>query len=529
MHAYGCGFVGIRAATITEVLSKKSNFGPNSLLKSARNFSIQELIYLTSVYTVAWGPLLLLNKTIFWDDWVFETSSHEVLRNIYSVRGTPYEFWYWSTGWMLSPLFFRFVTFFSYLIGSILFGLILFKLPERIFTRNSIVSIIAISLVLPLNLARGSNCTSHYALTFLIFHCAWYLMITSKTKLKTSAAFALFAYSFTTNSLLFYFIWPFVHFLYLGFKNNYSNKKLILRQITLACLPITWFGLKRLLFVPFGSAAGYNDLIYKYVIIGFLVFFLIALAALRWYCLEHIAPFADGAKIFLILFGITVLASGMLPYFSVGYFPPYVSWNTRHEFLQSSGISIIVLGFSMLISSIGMHRIGQYIPKLVIGIAMTASFLYSLSFLNDASKQKTIIDLIAMNSLVSESSTIIFDDTTTKSNIFDRPYDSTEWTGFLHKAFGDSTRFGLNANQFEIDRLFNSDFVNNESAFSVPGYVVGKSAILVTIYYLEPVNDSLDDIPLLRYFAFNRPKLGIRSQFVTKTEILARGLADPNL
>jgi hypothetical protein len=347
--------------------------------------------------------------------------------------------------------------------------------------------------------------------------------------LKTSAAFALFAYSFTTNSLLFYFIWPFVHFLYLGFKNNYSNKKLILRQITLACLPITWFGLKRLLFVPFGSAAGYNDLIYKYVIIGFLVFFLIALAALRWYCLEHIAPFADGAKIFLILFGITVLASGMLPYFSVGYFPPYVSWNTRHEFLQSSGISIIVLGFSMLISSIGMHRIGQYIPKLVIGIAMTASFLYSLSFLNDASKQKTIIDLIAMNSLVSESSTIIFDDTTTKSNIFDRPYDSTEWTGFLHKAFGDSTRFGLNANQFEIDRLFNSDFVNNESAFSVPGYVVGKSAILVTIYYLEPVNDSLDDIPLLRYFAFNRPKLGIRSQFVTKTEILARGLADPNL
>lgn len=510
------------------MLFKKPNFGPNSLLKSARNFSIQELIYLTSIYTVAWGPLLLLNTNL-WDDWMLETSSHEVVRNYYSARGTSYEFWYWSTGWMLSPLFFRLVTFFSYFIGTILFGLILFKLPERIFTRNSIVSIIAISLVLPLNLARASNCVSHYALTFFVFHCAWYLMITSKTKLKTSAAFVLFAYSFTTNSLLFYFIWPFVHFLYLGFKNNYSNKKLILRQITLACLPITWFGLKRLLFVPFGAFADYNNLIYKYVIISFLIFFFIALAALRSYCLEHMTPFADGVKVFLILFGITVLASGMLPYFSVGYFPPYVSWNTRHEFLQSSGISIIVLGFSMFISSIGMRRIAQYIPKLVIGIAMTASFLYSLSFLNDASKQKTIIDLMTMNSLISESSTIIFDDTTTKSNIFDRPYDSTEWTGFLHEAFGDSTRFGLNANQFEIDRLFNSDYISNETTISVPGYVVGESAILVTIYYLKPVNDPLIDIPILRYFAFNRPKLGIRSQFVTKTEILARGLADLNL
>ena len=291
---------------------------------------------------------------------------------------------------------------------------------------------------------------------------------------------------------------------------------MLIKQLALFCLPISWFGAKNLFFIPHGPLVNYNTLVYKYLVVGFCIFAFISFSALTFYYREHVTRSSNGLRFFLIMFGFAVLVSGMLPYFSVGYFPPYVSWNSRHEYLQPFGVSIIALGISAFFSSIGMLRLAKHFPKMIIGIATITTFLFSLSFLNDASKQASIIELIKEDSRILKSSTIIFNDKTTKTNIFDRPYDSTEWSGFLHRAFGDTTRFGLNANQSEIYRLFNSDFVNSDSKLFIPDrYIVRNSAVFVTISYFEPSIGLLENVPILRYFAFSRPRLTITSRIVT--------------
>jgi hypothetical protein len=46
-------------------------------------------------------------------------------------------------------------------------------------------------------------------------------------------------------------------------------------------------------------------------------------------------------------------------------------------------------------------------------------------------------------------------------------------------------------------------------------YIVRNSAVFVTISYFEPSIELLENVPILRYFAFSRPRLTITSRIVT--------------
>jgi hypothetical protein len=488
-------------------------------------FNRKEYLSLLIMYSLAWGATLLLNRSLFWDDWIFEQYNLQQLRTIYSVRGTPYEFWYWSIGWYSSPVFFRFVTFTCYFIGSLLFGQVLFQFSWNFLTRRNIFLITALTMVLPLNLARASVCTSHYALTYFCFFLGWYLLIVKRNRFYFTLSVIFFVYSFTTSSLLFFYLWPVSHYLFIKCIKSRNADRPLGRKFVLLILPIAVFIIKRLIFEPYGAMSDYNSIRLHYLMAG-LFLLALPLTTLLWITTSRFNVRNAKLKMWMpLISGIAILLSGMLPYFAVGYFPPYVSWNTRHEYLQSIGFAIAIIGFSGVLSHNLKWLSKTLIPKLVLMVAVITTLAFSISFYFDSQKQASIVQTISQDPVISSASTVFFVDSTTKSNVFDRPYDSMEWSGMLHAAFSDSSRIGLNYDVSEVKKIFLTSFVNSEMSVFLPQqYTPKKQVVIVYVSYRETRSNLLDNVPYLRYFVVDQPLVQITTISYTDISVILSDL-----
>lgn len=229
-------------------------------------------ILLTIVYFLAHGLLCMISGT-WWDDWVIKSMSSCELKAFALEIGRPSLIYIYSfTDW-IPEYGYRVLTFISFYICTIILYFILkleLKLPEQ-----DCFWISAFFSIIPLNDERIMLAVFPYTLGILLFMIGFghfeYMINYNRMNLKHRIANLLFFFaSFILNSnLIFYIIIPTIIFI----RNKYKIE-VIKRYFDYVFLPIIFFLLKNIWFIPYESYAGYNSVTISKLLRASLGFFI---------------------------------------------------------------------------------------------------------------------------------------------------------------------------------------------------------------------------------------------------------------
>src|SRR3546814_10568660 len=132
------------------------------------------------VYSLSHVWILLLGNSRYWDDWIFSRTPASDILSQFDQTGSMFN----MVGYLhvlLQPIggwSYKVGTFFAYLFSGILL--------DKIVKRTNLVgpflriNIVLLYLVLPLNFARVAQIDFPYALCYLLFFGAWWLIESKK-------------------------------------------------------------------------------------------------------------------------------------------------------------------------------------------------------------------------------------------------------------------------------------------------------------------------------------------------------------
>lgn len=432
------GVGGVLNSRLNAHEGRRESFGMEGLSRT------RSILLLVLVYLLARGPLVLSLDGVWWDDWTLVTNQSAILSQ-FRQAGLP---WIGILHLGLSSLgpagyhVISLILFFSQgLIVYVLVGTIR-KMSdwERVFFCSAF-------LVLPLNAARHTMIVLPYTMSITLFLTAWWILVraTKRRVLSTITAAALFLVSFTTGSLLVFFIVPVIHLWWLNDSGSgWSAKTFARRYSWLFLLPLGYFSATRAWFVPYGAFEGYNALSARGLIEGGFLGLLTGIALLSsiWFgrsLNKHLYEF-----VVTLSTGAFLVAIAVFPYVAVGARPLYRGWSTRHELLVPFGASVILLAIvRLMIQSLGTKAAAAF-GALILVFAIGASAQTGIAYRDDWQKQRALIQLMAESEMLKHHSLFVFVDETLEQNVFGYSYRFYAWNGMLTRAFGDSTRLGLN-------------------------------------------------------------------------------------
>lgn len=426
------------------------------------------------IYLISHGGIFIIPNAIFWDDWCIFYVSKETLLDIFSKAGSMFNLggYLHSILSPLGPWIYKYLTFILMFAAGFTLDKILIR--NNKFNKSERFLIVLFFLIIPFNTARVTAICFPYTVCYLLFFLGW-LLFDKKRILSLS----LFFLSFNTNSLLVFYILPFIE----SFLRS-SNWKFNIKIFTLFCLqkfdflliPFIFFGIKLFFYKPYGSYLHYNEvdniigtikaplkIFIEITQVSTPIFFTILLSILFLKFIRILKPYPQAISrknVFTIfIIGLLLLYIGVFPYAVVGCYPSFFEWTSRHQLL-------LPLGFSVVILSIWI-RLGVQCRNLFISIVLSVSVLYNFltykDYYYDWRKQLQIIKLIENNEYIRNSNLIIFNDLSLPFNIWNRIYRFSEWNGLLKLAFNDEKRFGINKN--ELNNFKNGNFIDFNDSF----------------------------------------------------------------
>lgn len=422
-------------------------------------FSYYSKLFL--IYLISHGGIFIIPNAIFWDDWCIFYVNKENLFDIFSQAGSMFNLggYLHSILSPIGPWVYKCLTFVLMFAAGFTLDKILIR--NNKFNKSERFLIVLFFLILPFNTARVTAICFPYTVCYLLFFLGW-LLFDKKRILSLS----LFFISFNTNSLLVFYILPFIE----SFLRS-SNWKFSINKFTLFCLqkfdflliPFVYLGVKLYFFKPYGSYLHYNEVNniigaikapLKFFIeltqVSTPIFFTILLSIffLKFFRILKLYPQTVSRKnAFIIsIVGFFILYIGVFPYAVVHCYPSFFEWSSRHQLLLPLGSSVVILSIWI--------RLGVQCRILFISILLSVAVLYNIStykdYYYDWRKQSYILKLIKKNELIRNSNLIVFNDLTLPFNIWNRIYRFYEWNGLLKLAFNDEKRFGINKNDLII-------------------------------------------------------------------------------
>jgi hypothetical protein len=430
---------------------------------------IKNLTYLLFVIS---NLLILFNPGIFWDDWNLYNIAKESIYSQYNNGGLGY-FGYLQVflqNFYNPPFLYHTLTFGLQLI-SIYF---LFEIVKRLtfinhkfFEGNYLVLIYA---VLPLNDAKITMICFPYTLSLTLFILATFFLV--KYKYEKNSAFrflSLFLYfiSFSTVSLVFFYLIPFLFIIFLEeiqilIKNGTKNitelfnivVKKIVKFLDFLFLPILFWIIKTSFFSPSNNYVGYNEIKLEsfveipYRLIRSIYSFFITLYPLLkelFQNLEFILLFIIlSGFIFLrlgrldlnfkstktkFLTGLLVCFIGIFPYLLVEKYPSFNGYNSRHQLLMGFGISLLVVNLIFYISS---KRIRNLTLALCIGLFVILNMTIQFNYFKGFMKQVVLNNYLESQNLSRDfSQTILYKDNTSNFTHKGNPFTFYELSGIL--------------------------------------------------------------------------------------------------
>ncbi len=242
-------------------------------------------IFLTLLYSLAWGPMLLM-RGAYWDGWVFFAQFiHNDYAWVYSVFAPPRNYFHYYTFRFLDlfpdpTLAARCIVFISWLLS----GLLLLHILRRFLDWNTRTATLCVAyyLIFPVFIVRFEFIHIYYSAITLFFTLAAYLYLDPTprtwawTVFREISAILLFFFAFLFNSFTFFFFGFLGVHLYL-FSQKYPELSLyelflkwIRRFFYLLLFPFAFMGIKMAFFAPYGSYTGYNQILLLHPSLGVL-------------------------------------------------------------------------------------------------------------------------------------------------------------------------------------------------------------------------------------------------------------------
>lgn len=399
-------------------------------------------LLLTAVHLLAWGPLLLSARGVYWDDWTFygRPLSETVLLHL--EGGRP-----------INPLFDVLVltigtaglSILSLLI-HLLVGIGFFAVLERgqHGTHGERLIAAAILLAAPLNAARQTYAVFQYTFGLGLLLAAWFVLIRRQKGPRGGdlllAGALLTVASFTPSIALF----SYVMLLHVAFviTERFRRPRDVKRLLPLTLVPVTVVLIDLLVFVPTGSMEDYNAIEGLALARWLGTAALLGVATLVAFLLRRRATDVGSPSLSWILpvsVGLMLIVISLMPYAAVGRvpnlrFPPYGLMGTRHELLLGFGVATLFVGvLRPLRALIGRHATNVVASVLVLSLAAQSAVI-SQSYWVERQKQVQFMDqvgVILSAETLRSTEIVVIRDRTTDCNALTRDIRPDEWEAQL--------------------------------------------------------------------------------------------------
>lgn len=410
---------------------------------------------------------LLLNRGIFWDDWVWTPNPEEGARAILEL-GTPIlgQISLFFNTIKHGEIYYKYLIFLDYLAVTIGFFYILTK--EKILDIDKAFWAAAIVAVFPVNNARITLCTGNYSICLALFVVASIFLLQGKTWAKIISV-PMFLISFFTNSLLVFFAVP-IFLLYrkeqgLSDAKKQNFKGFIKSNWYLIILPPTFWIFKKVFLPVHGLYADYNQIrlnstainpemwihsfaqatvvpfFYAFTeklshhrtyIVAIILFFLL----LIWIRRRRKENYFRHIHISLALFFL-----GALPYLAVNKTPGFLTWDSRHQLLLPFAVAFFFLGATKQLATHFKKLTDRRLLIFVLLVGVIVNWQMYAAFQRDWVKQLALIEAVKQNSVLRENTTFEMYDDSPYWKMQGLGFAFYNYNGILRKAFGDQTRF----------------------------------------------------------------------------------------
>lgn len=460
------------------------------------------------LYSLAFG-LILLNRGIYNDDWVYYNMKSSVVLDTYTQAGLTW-FGYFQVfilSFSESILIYKIIIFQTFLGSGLLLDGILKNIRE-IESYDRII-IVLLFLLFPVNSARAMFTIVVYGICYFLFFLGFYLTI--KNRIKNNVILRLFILiifimSFATQSLLLFFSLVVAYIIY-SKKYKESVKIVLLKHVDYLLLPMVFWIIKTLYFKPYGLFEGLYHIEFKFnnivtwisnaLITSYTSFFqvldlafegigfsIIVSAIILSFFIhkKYIYSFTHKKEFVLVVFGIIAFFLGVIPYILVGKTPSLSDWNSRDQLLVPLGAAFILCYGIKIISSrfdINTH-IRTFIYCLVIILCINLNFNTYLNYQIDWYKQVSIIENLKTNTEIQNHTTILFKDNTIDYNVNKRLYRFYEYTGMMKYAYGTENRFGDNIEFYNTHNISYYSVALTEH-YNMKDYIINEPDLIVFI------------------------------------------------
>ena len=425
---------------------EKIKFSGAGLLK---RFGLDGFPWLVAslAYLVSYSWLFVVKDSIWVDDWyLFLESadgytSEDINKNLGLAPWLKIQaiVFHW-----IGPSFFRLLTFVLFFASAIcLFGIV--KKLE-IFSSYELRIVTLLFLLLPFNSSRVAFMVFHYTSAYFYFFLAWRLLVSHKSNLVKVFCTLLFFVIFQIHSLLLFFVFPYLHLLFM------SNVKTTIGFINwlkkigwIALCPIV-FWLLRLSFWP--TSVNYQDVNFVTLRRSSHLLLFLFLICLLIFTFRKQLILASLKNHFVILLGLVCIVVALIPYViggnlsgGVGFFSDYgvnllgrADWEDRHLTLQPLGFALFIFGLVLFLTS-RVPRVRSIVLNGILALSVVFNFCFGLEYIIDNAKQEQIIDSLKVAGQIDDQQEYIFIDRSINLNARGRTFRDRDWLGLIGSAY----------------------------------------------------------------------------------------------
>ena len=278
-----------------------------------------------------------------------------------------------------------------------------------------------------------------YTTSFFLFFVAWAILLGHKRATGYLLAVVLFFWSFMTHSFLFFYLLPVLHFASMNTKTlkiQNWNKTFLVKLVSLATLPFTYYILRSAYWPPTETYETYHQLTFDgfrrgliFLVAGSAIAF--AISQISWSRSKQTMARA------LAIVAWGVFAWGLFPYFvnqslvnTRSVFAFRADYGTRHLLLTPLGIGLIVISIVIMIPVSSQKKLVGSILTLF----TVVNVLIGTQYLLDSYKKDQLTELFRQTEIVNSSSDLIFVDDTKLFNGRFSTYRNTELIGLVSLA-----------------------------------------------------------------------------------------------
>jgi len=396
----------------------------------------------TILYTISWGWLFIVGDSLWADDWTMYADF-----GIFPWRDLGFAPWA-SVSVRVAQVVglssFRGIVFVCFFASAIL----LFGISSKFWMINRLQrsQLVLLFLLLPFNTARVALFSFMYAISYLLFFTAWYLLLRGGKHLYY-ICLILFFLSFQMHSLLALHLIPVLHLLLISNIKHLRHLFLVLRaKFFLVVLPIVYW-ISRSILWP--EKIQYHNVSLSRAIstLPFVVAVLLVCGGLG--ILYKKTKVTTQKNILILLAGSIALAMGMLAYVIYGFFPinrfifvQYFQtllgrsdWYSRHQSLQPLGVALLIVGIVPILPKF-LTKFTSQMQVLILAVCVVFNIGFGFEYVTDYSKQREVISELREEIESKSVKNYQFVDQTILLNARGRTYRERDWKGLIWLAHG---------------------------------------------------------------------------------------------